>query len=130
MTIDSFVTVEEAATETGYHKSHIRLLCRTGRIEGATKVGRDWMVPMPLDLRVVPIGFVTMADAARELGISRHRVKQLCEAGSLVGARKVGKRWEIPSPVHRVQRRVGRPPRPEDEEGPESTHTGPTPESV
>lgn len=43
--IETYVGTREAAELAGLAQSHVRLLCNTGRIEGARKAGRDWMVP-------------------------------------------------------------------------------------
>lgn len=43
MTIDGWITVQEAATLTGYTTAHIRYLNRKGKLE-ARKTGRDWLI--------------------------------------------------------------------------------------
>ena len=53
---------------------------------------------------------VTVSDAAAELDLSHARVRQLCLAGLIVGARKVGRDWMIPSPVVRYALPRGRRP--------------------
>lgn len=40
--------------------------------------------------------FCSTADAARALGISERRVRQLLEAGAVKGAEKVGGVWLVP----------------------------------
>jgi phage baseplate assembly protein gpV len=42
---------------------------------------------------------VTMPEAAKELRLSVQRVRVLARTGRLVGARKLGRDWLIPSPV-------------------------------
>lgn len=39
------LTVPEFAARIGCDVSRIRLLCAQGRIKGAAKVGRDWLIP-------------------------------------------------------------------------------------
>lgn len=38
------LTAKEAAERLGLHPSRVRVFCRTGRIRGATKKGRDWLM--------------------------------------------------------------------------------------
>lgn len=54
--------------------------------------------------------------AARELGISRRRIRQLLSSGRVVGARQVGRWWIIPSPVQVVAGKRG--PKPKRERRP------------
>lgn len=39
---------------------------------------------------------ITIADAARALGLSERRTREIVSAGAVVGARKVGRVWAIP----------------------------------
>ncbi len=41
--MEGWITVQEAATLTGYTPAHIRYLTRKGKVE-AQKTGRDWMI--------------------------------------------------------------------------------------
>jgi len=45
-------TVAEAAAELGVSERRVRVLCAEGRIVGARRIGRDWVIPRPI--RVVP----------------------------------------------------------------------------
>jgi len=38
-------TVREAARRLGVHETYVRRLAREGRLPGARKVGRDWLIP-------------------------------------------------------------------------------------
>jgi excisionase family DNA binding protein len=38
-----YISTKEAAARSGVHQAHVRLLARTGRIEGF-KSGRDWFI--------------------------------------------------------------------------------------
>ena len=79
--------------------------------QGGTKVRErlgDPVSPVKVVERV-PDGIrTTPTEAAEELGLTLGRVLQLCEAGSIVGAEKVGHRWRIPYPIKRIPRRSGR----------------------
>ena len=46
--------------------------------------------------------YVSTAEAAEDLGVSRDTVKRLCRAGEIQGALKVGRSWIIPTPVIRL----------------------------
>jgi excisionase family DNA binding protein len=41
-----FVTVEDAALRAGVSRQRVRLLCKQGRLPGARRFGRDWLVPV------------------------------------------------------------------------------------
>lgn len=43
--MNKFLNVREAASALGVSISRITVLCREGRIQGAQKVGRDWVIP-------------------------------------------------------------------------------------
>jgi len=45
MTDRLYQTVEEFAQDAGVSPRRIRVICRQGRIPGAYKHGRDWMIP-------------------------------------------------------------------------------------
>lgn len=42
------VSVKEAAAELGKTVNHVRNLCARGKIQGAHKIGRDWLIPTPV----------------------------------------------------------------------------------
>ena len=46
--------------------------------------------------------YVTVMDAAVELGLDSSQVRRLCGAGRIQGAEKWGRDWRIPSPVVRL----------------------------
>lgn len=52
-----YISIKEASEKWGISDSRIRLLCREGRIEGAIKIGRNWVIPFdavkPIDGREV-----------------------------------------------------------------------------
>ena len=45
MDINELVSVEEAAKILGYEKSSVTLLCRKGKLEGAFRIGHQWLIP-------------------------------------------------------------------------------------
>jgi excisionase family DNA binding protein len=45
MDIKDLMSVEEAAKKLGYRKSSIGLLCRQGKLEGAFRLGHQWLIP-------------------------------------------------------------------------------------
>lgn len=45
------MSVAEAAAELGVTERRIRALCGQGRIEGARRPGRDWVIPRPVRIR-------------------------------------------------------------------------------
>lgn len=51
-----FLTVKEYAEKYGKSSEQVKVFCRHGRIDGAKKIGRDWMIPQnapyPPDRRV------------------------------------------------------------------------------
>ena len=48
-TVDN-LTVKGAAEELGVTKARVRQLAAQGRIEGAHKIGRDWIIPRPVEV--------------------------------------------------------------------------------
>ena len=43
--LEDHVTAREAAYILGYHPASVKNLCRWGKLPGAVKVGRDWLIP-------------------------------------------------------------------------------------
>lgn len=56
---------------------------------------------------------VTTSQAAKVLGVTEARVRQILQAGGIVGARKWGKEWVIPRVglgyFAKIPRKIGRP---------------------
>ena len=48
-TVDN-LTVKGAADELGVTEARVRQLAAQGRIEGAHKIGRDWIIPRPVEV--------------------------------------------------------------------------------
>ena len=118
---DDVVGTVEAAEMLGYHRSSVRNLCLWGKLEGAKKVGRDWLSPRvsvekyekgPQGFAVKPYGsgrvcgyseeerreknLLTTIEAAEVLGYRSKSVGNLCALGKLEGAEKIGGSWVIP----------------------------------
>jgi Mg/Co/Ni transporter MgtE len=45
---DALITVAEAAQELHLSVQRVRVLAQTGRLVGARKLGRDWLIPSPI----------------------------------------------------------------------------------
>lgn len=61
------VTVRQAAVELGVSERRVRQLAGDGRIQGATKIGSEWLIPRPVALipgKRGPIGVAGRADSA------------------------------------------------------------------
>ena len=43
----SMQTINQAAEQLGMRPRSVRLLCKQGKIKGAQKLGRDWVLPKP-----------------------------------------------------------------------------------
>lgn len=43
--IDDYIGTKEAAALAGINQGHLRRLCIAGKVDGARKAGRDWMIP-------------------------------------------------------------------------------------
>ena len=53
-------------------------------------------------------GFLSVTEAAKELGVTRNRILHLIWAGRVKGVTKVAGRWMIPTPVEMTPRKRGR----------------------
>lgn len=82
------LTVNGVAEALGWSTGYIRRLCREGRLQGARRVGRDWLIPDPVTL-VLPkqettvqpltIGEVCQAAANGDGEISAHAERRSAE---------------------------------------------------
>ena len=50
------IPVKDAAIRLGVTVQRVRQLLKQGRIRGATKIGRDWMIPTDVHVRKVKMG--------------------------------------------------------------------------
>ena len=68
MDIKDLVSVEEAAKILGYRKSSVALLCRQGKLEGAFRIGHQWMIPRKTieNYEKGPQGFAAIWQRRRE----------------------------------------------------------------
>ncbi len=41
-----FMTVQEAATRWGVTERQVQVLCKSEKIEGVSRVGRNWIIPI------------------------------------------------------------------------------------
>lgn len=105
-----WLTANETSKVLDVSHPWILKLCQRGRVKGARKLGIAWMIPAPPVLlgRLRHQGRVTTGEAAKILGIGRHRVVQLCKLGDLKGAAFRNGFWEIPFPIERLNRRTGK----------------------
>jgi excisionase family DNA binding protein len=46
--MNKLISVPTAASVLGVSERRLRILCAQGRVQGATKVGRDWLIPKPI----------------------------------------------------------------------------------
>jgi hypothetical protein len=42
------ITTAQAAEELGVTRGRVIQLCNQGRVEGAERIGRDWIIPTPV----------------------------------------------------------------------------------
>ena len=65
MNADDFMTIYQAAEKWGITVRRAQVLCVEGRIEGAFRLGRAWIIPRgaekPADARQAPLTAVRMA---------------------------------------------------------------------
>ena len=68
MDIKDLVSVEEAAKILGYRKTSVALLCRQGKLEGAFRIGHQWMIPRKTieNYEKGPQGFAAIWQRRRE----------------------------------------------------------------
>ena len=68
MDIKDLVSVEEAAKILGYEKSSVTMLCRKGKLEGAFRIGHQWLIPRKTVENYVkaPQGFAAVWERRRE----------------------------------------------------------------
>jgi hypothetical protein len=82
----------------GLSHSHARRLLREGRIPGAMKVGRDWIVNLGLTA-IQGEGVETAKVLAERLGFSHSHTRRLLRYHRIKGE-KIGRDWIIASRKH------------------------------
>ena len=62
MDLSEYVTIEEAAGIMKYKKDSVSLLCRTGKMEGAQRIGHRWLIPRKTaeNYKKAPQGFAVI----------------------------------------------------------------------
>ena len=43
--MNEYITVQDAATKWGVSPRQVQILCSSNRIDGATRMGRIWVIP-------------------------------------------------------------------------------------
>src|SRR3989344_1057640 len=118
---EKYISIEEAARLAKKQEAYIRQLCRTGKLD-STRQGKNWHVKRESlssflagqemrkiarreqlaekrheeykDLNSGGIAPITVADAARELGVDEAYARELCRSGK-VKAQRIGATWYI-----------------------------------
>lgn len=52
--MDNWITVPEAARRLGVTRQWVFRLCQDGRITGARKIGRQWVIPAGAKIETLP----------------------------------------------------------------------------
>src|SRR3989344_957681 len=118
---EKYISIEEAARLAKKQEAYIRQLCRTGKLD-STRQGKNWYVKRESlssflagqemrkiarreqlaekrheeykDLNSGGTAPITVAEAARELGVDEAYARELCRSGK-VKAQRVGATWYI-----------------------------------
>ena len=84
-------------------KNTIVRLCRQGRILGAIKPAREWVIPEGAAIKGARVRIeygmhkgISPSQFAKERGVHRTRVYQLLRQGRIEGAKKTAHGWDIP----------------------------------
>ena len=110
----TILSVLEATEELQKNNTQdVYRLCNAGRIRGAYKEGGKWHIPSPVEVLPAPAmavepppGYLSLADAAKQVKCSYVNFYRLCSKGRVQGAYQVqvypgpdGNRYFIPDPV-------------------------------
>ena len=89
----AYETTIEASARTGISLTTIYTYCRRGKIDGAQKVGRDWIIPVVWNPDETPLVwedhpsvkgiYVTLAKAAKYAGMGRASLYYRASTGDL-----------------------------------------------
>ena len=82
MGVYNYLTIAEVAQKINLSKNHVTRLCREGRLEGAVKVGRAWLIPNEA------VEAYSKDNSKFIQAWGRRRLKQAIE-----NAREYGKAW-------------------------------------
>ena len=102
MDINELVSVEEAAKMLGYKKSSVALLCRQGKLDGAFRIGHQWMIPRTTieNYEKAPQGFAVVWARRREAE------KEQEKADDAVLAKNNESSDEIPNSKEELEREI------------------------
>ena len=81
MDIKDLLSVEDAAKILGYRNSSVALLCRQGKLEGAFRMGHQWLIPRTTieNYEKAPQGFAVIWKRKREAEFADHDDKSSAE---------------------------------------------------
>src|SRR4030042_48171 len=91
---EELITSKELSKRMGLSHSYIKQLLREGKIPGALKVGRRWLISTgvkPVKAQKLP---TTAKTAAKRLGFSPSHTRRLLREGK-IEATKIGGDWVI-----------------------------------
>ena len=111
MDIKDIVSVEEVAKILGYRNSSVALLCRKGKLEGAFRIGHQWMIPRTTieNYEKGPQGFAAIWKRKREAEKAQNEADDvaLAESDSKVNSKEELER-EILHYMKILSRKIGR----------------------
>ena len=90
---EDLINSKELAKKLGLSYSHTKQLLKQGKISGALKVGRNWLI----DIGTEPIKAKRLRTAktvAKRLGFSHSHIRRLIRDGKIEGT-KIGGEWVI-----------------------------------
>lgn len=99
----TFMTSKEYAERCQLSQSHVKELCRQGKIPGAQKIGRDWLIS-EMEEETQEKGPITAKTVANRLGFSVSHMRRLIREGKMKGTKK-GRDWIIIDLEQRVYER-------------------------
>ena len=114
MDIKDLVSVEEAAKILGYRKSSVALLCRQGKLEGAFRIGHQWMIPRKTieNYEKGPQGFAAIWQRRREAEKLQNEADDIALSESASDESKTDSKEELEREIlHYVKilaRKIGR----------------------
>ena len=114
MDIKDLVSVEEAAKILGYRKSSVALLCRQGKLEGAFRIGHQWMIPRKTieNYEKGPQGFAAIWQRRREAEKLQNKADDIALSESASDESKTDSKEELEREIlHYVKilaRKIGR----------------------
>lgn len=107
------VLISDKAKEWGIHRSLVTRFCEQGRIPGAQKTEKFWLIPKDAQkpgkkkkvINSKKAGYVTIREKAKEWGLHHYTVKELAINGKIPGAVPQSSRlWIVPKLVQKPDR--------------------------